>query len=190
MLIDSFLDYLRLERCYSDCTVLAYGIDLAKFQEYFLSLDESLEWKSVDADVIRRWIVSLMDGGYTPASVNRKLSSLRSFYKFLLRKGEIRVNPLLRIQGPKMKKTLPYFVKEADMNRLLDDVDFGEGFVACRDKMIIEMFYATGMRLSELVGLDDRNVDFSALQLKVTGKSSDLYRLEMNCANRCCYILK
>ena len=102
-----------------------------------------------------------MDKGYTSTSINRKLSSLRSFYKFLLRKGEVCVNPLQKITGPKNKQPLPTF---------LDEVDFGEGFKGCRDHMIIEMFYATGMRLSELIGLDDKNVDFSSLLIKVTGK--------------------
>ena len=103
-------------------------------------------------------------------SINRKLSSLRSFYKFLLRKGEVCVNPLQKITGPKNKKPLPTFLRESEMDKLLDEVDFGEGFKGCRDHMIIEMFYATGMRLSELIGLDDKNVDFSSLLIKVTGK--------------------
>ena len=116
------------------------------------------------------WIVSLMDKGYASTSVNRKLSSLRSFYKFLLKKKVVLVDPLRKITGPKNKKPLPSFLKENEMNRLLDDTDFGEGFEGCRDHLIIEMFYATGIRLSELIGLDDKDVDFSASLLKVTGK--------------------
>ena len=111
-----------------------------------------------------------MDRGYTSTSINRKLSSLRSFYKFLLRKGEVAVNPLQKITGPKNKKPLPAFLRESDMDRLLDEVDFGEGFKGCRDHMIIEMFYATGVRLSELIGLDNKDVDFSSSLIKVTGK--------------------
>ena len=130
----------------------------------------TLGFKDVDVDLIRQWIVLLMERGYTSTSVNRKLSSLRSFYKFLLRRGEITADPLRKISGPKNKKPLPVFVREADMNRLLDETDFGEGFIGCRNKMIIEMFYATGMRLSELIGLNDRDVDFSSVQIKVTGK--------------------
>ena len=172
MLIQSFLDYLRHERNYSEKTIENYRVDLEQFQNFFHAEDETLEWEMVDADVVRRWIVSLMDGGYTATSVNRKLSALRSFYKHLLRREVVKVNPMAKIQGPKAEKALPYFVKEADMNRLLDDTDFGGGFEACRDKMIIETFYATGIRLSELVEMNDCDVDFTTNRLKVTGKRS------------------
>lgn len=124
----------------------------------------------VEAELIREWIVSLMDKGYTSTSVNRKLSSLRSFYRYLLQQGEVTVDPLRKITGPKNKKSLPAFLKESEMNKLLDETDFGEGFKGCRDRLIIEMFYATGMRLSELIGLDNKDVDFSVSLLKVTGK--------------------
>ena len=161
MLIDSFLKYLRLERNYSDKTVVAYGVDLRKFEEFFKDLDEELDFTTIDADVVRQWVVSLMDEEHVKASsVNRKLSSLRSFYRFLLRKKEITVNPMLRVVGPKKDKPLPTFLRETDMNRLLDESSFGEGFEACRDRMILEMFYATGMRLSELIGLNEADVDF------------------------------
>ena len=170
MLIESFKDYLRQERAYSERTVTEYETDLNQVQSFFRSEDEVLEWKVIDADVIRRWIVRLMDDGYASTSVNRKLSSLRSFYKFLMRKGEVRVNPMTRVLGPKNAKPLPFFVRETEMDRLLDETDFGEGFVACRDKMIIEVFYMTGLRLSELVGLKDQDVDFSSDRIKVTGK--------------------
>lgn len=170
MLINSFLNYLRQERAYSECTVIAYRTDLVGFESYFSEVDEALGWESVDADVVRRWVVSLMDRGYTPSSVNRKLSSLRSFYKYLLRRRIVEVDPMLKVKGPKREKSLPCFVKEADMDRLLDETDFGEGFAACRDKMVVEMFYATGIRLAELVGMDDRDVDFFSRRIKVTGK--------------------
>ena len=170
MLIKSFLDYLRHERNYSERTVEEYRADLEKFQAFFRGEDETLEWKFVDADIVRRWILWMMDEGHKTTSVNRRLSALRSFYKFLLKNEVVKVNPLAKVQGPKNEKPLPYFVKEADMNRLLDEMDFGEGFEAKRDKVIIETFYATGIRLSELVGLDDRDVDFVANRLKLTGK--------------------
>lgn len=170
LLIDSFRNYLRFERNYSECTVIAYVHDLESFKEFVQTEDEGIDWEHVDADLIRRWIEQLMEKGYTPSSVNRKLSSLRTFYKLLMCRGEVRVSPLTGLRGPKKKKPLPYVVKEEDMDRLLDDVDFGEGFKGLRDKAVIEMFYATGVRLSELVGLNDGDVDFSALQVKVLGK--------------------
>ena len=170
MLTDSFLDYLRYERNYSEKTVLAYGEDISQLREFAQEEIGDFNPAEVTPELIREWIVSLMDKGYASTCVNRKLSSLRSFYKFLLKKKVVLVDPLRKITGPKNKKPLPSFLKENEMNRLLDDTDFGEGFEGCRDHLIIEMFYATGIRLSELIGLDDKDVDFSASLLKVTGK--------------------
>ncbi len=171
MLIDSFLKYLRFERNYSEKTIISYGIDLREFERYLKEeVDAELDLTTVHADNVRNWIVRLMDNGCVATSVNRKLSSLRSFYRFLLRKKAISVNPLLKISGLKKKKTLPSFLKVEEMDRILDETSFGEGFEGCRDRMILEMFYATGMRLSELIGLNDADVDFSARLIKVTGK--------------------
>ena len=170
MLKEAFLDYLRLERNYSERTIVSYGTDLREFEGYLEKTEAELDFTKVHADVVRNWISELMDEGRTATSVNRKLSSLRSFYRFLLRRKEITVNPMLKIVGLKKKKPLPSFVREKDMDRLLDDLTFGEGYEGCRDRMILEMFYATGMRLSELIGLDDVDVDFSAKLIKVTGK--------------------
>lgn len=170
LLADSFLDYLRYERNYSEDTVRAYGEDIRQFQEFG---GESVGLQSppeVVVDVVREWMMFLMSRGYATTSVNRKLSSLRSYYKYLLRKGEVKVDPLRKITGPKNKKNLPVFLKERDMDRLLDDVNFGEGFEGCRDHLVVAMFYATGMRLSELIGLDNGSVDFLAGVIKVTGK--------------------
>lgn len=169
-LTDSFLDYLQYERNYSEETIKSYREDLRQFEEFAREEIGDSAPSEVKAELVRKWIVSLMDRGYTSTSINRKLSSLRSFYKFLLRKGEVAVNPLQKITGPKNKKPLPAFLRESDMDRLLDEVDFGEGFKGCRDHMIIEMFYATGVRLSELIGLDNKDVDFSSSLIKVTGK--------------------
>ena len=169
-LTDSFLDYLQYERNYSEETIKSYREDLRQFEEFAREEIGDSSPSEVKAELVREWIVSLMDRGYTSTSINRKLSSLRSFYKFLLRKGEVAVNPLQKITGPKNKKPLPAFLRESDMDRLLDEVDFGEGFKGCRDHMIIEMFYATGVRLSELIGLDNKDVDFSSSLIKVTGK--------------------
>lgn len=170
MWIDSFLEYLRLERNYSEKTVVSYGIDLREFEGYFKKADAEIDFTTVDADVVRNWVMRLMDEGRAATSVNRKLSTLRSFYRFLLKKKVMTVNPMTKVVGPKKKKPLPSFVREKDMDRLLDDLTFGEGYEGCRDRMILEMFYATGMRLSELIGLDDADVDFSAKLIKVTGK--------------------
>ena len=170
MMTDSFFDYLRFEKNYSEKTIVSYGTDLTKFEEYFKGIDENVDFTTVDADLVRGWVMSLMETGYTSTSVNRKLSSLRSFYRFLLRKGVVKVDPMLKVVGPKNKKPLPVFLKESEMDRLLDEVPFGEDFTGRRDKLILEMFYATGIRLSELIGLNDVDIDFFASLIKVTGK--------------------
>jgi len=170
MLIEAFLDYLRLEPNYSERTIVSYGTDLREFEEYLEETEAELDFTKVHADHVRNWISGLMDKGRTATSVNRKLSSLRSFYRFLLKKELVVVNPMLKIVGPKKEKPLPSFVREKDMDRLLDELSFGEGFEGCRDRVILEVFYATGVRLSELIGLNEADVDFSARLIKVTGK--------------------
>ena len=170
MLIDSFLDYLFLERNYSKRTIVSYGTDLKEFEDYLKEDGTVPDFVQVDARRVRSWVVRLMDEGRAATSVNRKLSSLRSFYRFLLKRGVVTVDPMLKVVGPKKKKPLPSFVREKDMNRLLDEIPFEDGFEGCRDRLILEVFYTTGMRLSELIGLNDADVDFSAKLIKVTGK--------------------
>ena len=170
LLTDSFLDYLLHERNYSKGTVEYYRADILELQRFGEEMLGDLTPLDVDAELVREWIASLMGKGLASNTINRKLSSVRTYYKFLLRRGKVAVDPLRKVTGPKKKKPLPVFLREGEMNRLLDDMDFGEGFEGCRDHMIIEMFYATGMRLSELIGLDNKDVDFSASLLKVTGK--------------------
>ena len=114
--------------------------------------------------------LSMMDSGNSAKSVARRLSSLRSFFKFLLIKDVVRSNPALNVRGPKIRSALPSFLKEGDMNRLMDDIGFAEDFCGYRDKAILMLFYGTGIRVSELVGLNDVDVDLDSLQLKVTGK--------------------
>lgn len=167
---DSFLDYLQYERNYSENTVARYREDIEQFCEFIQEKKNGgIAPEEADAKVIRKWVISLMER-YAASSVNRKLSSLHSFYRFLLRRGDVLVDPLRKVVRPKNKKTLPTFVREEDMNRLLDEVDFGDDYKGCRDRMIILMFYATGIRLSELIGLDDADVDMNASLIKVTGK--------------------
>ena len=170
MLKDSFLKYLLLERNYSEKTVLSYGIDLDEFEAYFKGVDVELEFTSVDADVVRGWVLSLMDEGRAETTVNRKLSSLRSFYHYLLRQKLVAVDPVTKVVGPKKKKPLPVFVRDEAMNQLLDGFEFPQTFEEVRDKTMLEVFYSTGMRRAELIALRDGDVDFSALVIKVTGK--------------------
>lgn len=170
MLKESFLSFLRFERNYSEKTVRSYGIDLGKFEEYLKGVDEELDFTGVDADLVRGWVLRLMEQGYATTSVNRKLSSLRSFYQYLLRKRVIEKDPMATVKGPKNKKPLPVFVRDEEMSRLLDEQEWKTGLEGLRNRLIVEMFYVTGMRLSELINLKDGDVDFSAQVMKVTGK--------------------
>lgn len=170
MMKESFLRYLRLERNYSEKTVVSYGTDLEKFECYLKGLDSGLRLENADADIVRGWILEMMDAGMAETSVNRKLSTLRVFYKYLLKKGVITVDPMLVVKGPKRKKPLPAFVKESDMDRLLDGGSFDDSFSGIRDKLVMSVFYETGMRLSELISLNDSDVDLHKSVFKVTGK--------------------
>lgn len=170
MLIDSFLNFLQFEKNYSEKTINSYRVDLIQLEEYIKNNSKELTLTEVDADIIRQWIIDLTKKGYTTSSVNRKLSSLRSFYKFLLLKQEIIKDPTRKINGPKKKKPLPIFLKEKEINKILEETNFKEGFIGIRDQMIIEMFYATGIRLSELIGLDNKDINFEDSLIKVKGK--------------------
>lgn len=170
MMINEFLNYLKFERNRSDLTIKNYGEDLRAFKEFYGNLDSRLSWKSVDSDVIRDWMESMMDKGNSATSINRRLSALRSFYRFALARKLVDKDPVHGVTGPKKGRPLPQFLKENEMDRLLDAESWTEGFEDVRDRTIIMTFYETGIRLSELIGLDDCMVDFSNRQLKVTGK--------------------
>ena len=170
MKIERFLDYLKLERNYSRLTVLKYESCLRLFEEYFKNLNTELEWESVDADVIRDWMESMMDSGLTAATVNGRLSAVRSFYRFALKKGLVENDPAHTITGPKKEKPLPKFIREKDMDWLLQPEMWGDTYKDVCARTIILIFYETGMRVGELVMLDDEMVDLDNRQLKVTGK--------------------
>lgn len=168
---ESFLEYLKSERNYSARTVESYGNDLKEFAAFCEELNESITWQTVDADIVRAWIVDCLDRGKMKAStVNRKLSAVRTMYHYLTIVGTVDQNPARGITGPKRGKALPSFVKEGEMNDLLDGGHFPDDFPGRRDRLIILMFYNTGMRIAELLGLKDRDVDFSGRSIKVTGK--------------------
>ena len=160
----------RFERNYSRLTVLKYESCLRLFEEYFKNLNTELEWESVDADVIRDWMESMMDSGLTAATVNGRLSAVRSFYRFALKKGLVENDPAHTITGPKKEKPLPKFIREKDMDRLLQPEMWGDTYKDICARTIILLFYETGMRVGELVMLDDEMVDLDNRQLKVTGK--------------------
>ena len=169
---EKFLNYLRDELNRSELTVKSYDEDLRAFEAYFRKLDSLLSWESVDSDVIRDWMESMMDRGNSATTVNRRLSALRSLYRFALSRGLVAADPAYGIAGLKHGKPLPKFFKETDLNRLFDDVGWGTTYKDTRARTIILCFYTTGLRLAELIALDDRNVDYRNMQLKVTGKGN------------------
>ena len=170
-MIEEFLNYLRYERNRSELTVRTYGRSLEDFESYFKSRDSQLSWESVDSDIIRDWMESMMDKGDMASTVNNCLSAVRSFFRFALARQLVSRDPAYAIKGPKKKKPLPQFVREDEMNRLIDVPEmWGDSYEDLRARTIIILFYETGIRLAELIGLDDKDVDFSAHQLKVTGK--------------------
>ena len=169
MLVESFLEYLQYEKNYSFHTVEGYRNDLFQFKQ-FVCGDEMFNPGEVDAIIIRRWIVFLMDENYSPLSVNRKLSSLKSFFKYLCRYNYIETSPVKKIAGPKTSKPLPSFIKETEMDIFFSSMDGDCSFDGLRDKAILDVFYTTGVRRSELIGLKDADIDFNAGLIKVTGK--------------------
>lgn len=169
-MVDLFLDYLKLERNYSPATVKHYRDDLKEFERFFQELDSQLSWETVDSDIVRRWMEAMMDRGNVASSVNRRLSALRSFYRYTLRRNLIERDPVHGIQGPKRKRPLPQFLKESEMDRLLDENMWTDCYKDVLARTIIVTFYETGIRISELIGLNDKDVDYINCEIKVTGK--------------------
>ena len=169
-MINTFLRHLQYEKRLSHNTVLAYENDLQQFSQFIRETFSHSDIGSADHTMIRSWIVKLVEGGIGPSSVNRKIACLRTFYKFLLRQEIITRDPMGKINVLKTKKRLPAFVKEADMVNLLDNNVFPDTFEGQRDRLILEMFYGTGMRLSELLYLKEKDIDLVNRTVKVTGK--------------------
>jgi integrase/recombinase XerC len=170
MMIDQFLNYLRYERNRSPRTVQLYEENLRDFETYVQGLDDCLSLETVDTDVVRSWVEHLMDQGKKATTVNLGLSAVRTFYRYALLRHIVAKDPAHAVTGPKKAKPLPQFVRESEMDELLDEQHWTEEYNNVRARTIILMFYETGIRLAELVGLDDADVDLAAMQLKVTGK--------------------
>lgn len=167
---DLFLKYLQFEKRFSVNTIKSYNNDLSKFTEFIAVSSDIVEIHLVDEKLIRAWIVSLMEKDFSALSINRKISTLKTFFKFLLREGFVMSNPTDKVITPKSSKKLPSFVDEKQINNLLDDFSFGDDFSGVRNKTIIEMFYNTGMRLSELIELRDNSIYLYDRTVKVLGK--------------------
>ena len=169
-MIERFLDYIRYERNLSPMTVMTYEQFLRDFESYFRGLDTTVDWTTVDADIIRDWLEQMLDNGAKATTVNTALSAVRSFFRYALRRKLVEKDPAHLIEGPKKSKPLPQFVREKEMDELIDDKEWGDTFIDVRARAILILLYETGVRVSELTGLDDEDLDVTAGQLKVTGK--------------------
>ncbi|MDU1891206.1 MAG: tyrosine-type recombinase/integrase [Dysgonomonas sp.] len=169
-LIEKYKKYLRYEKNYSLHTEISYSADLLQFNSFLELHFPEVALRDIDSDIIRMWIVLLMENKVSARSVNRKLSVLKSFYKYLLRIGEVTIDPVKKIKGPQLKKPIPSFVNVADMDRVLENDNFNESFESQRDHLMIELFYVTGIRRAELMGLKDVDVDLGAKTILVNGK--------------------
>jgi integrase/recombinase XerC len=169
-MVESFLQYIRFEKRYSPKTVISYQTDLHQFEHYLEKEFDRTPIQEANYGLVRSWIVSLVESKLDPLSINRKIACLRSYYKFLLRQEIIAKDPMMKIKVLKTKKKLPHFVNEQDSIKLLDNIDFPEGHSGQRDKLILELFYGTGMRLAELIGLKDTDINLGARTVRVLGK--------------------
>lgn len=169
-MIESFLKYLQFEKRASRHTTLAYKNDLGQFHEHLKETFHTEDITVADHGMIRSWVIALVEQGLDAASVNRKIACLRTFYKFLLRQEHISKDPTTKVRILKTKKKLPSFVKESDMENLLDNTPFADDFAGWRDRLILELFYATGIRLSEMISLKQSAIDFGSRTIKVLGK--------------------
>lgn len=166
------MDYLSSELNRSQQTVESYRDDLKHFEKFAKDLSDSFSWETVDSDKVRDWMESMMDKGNSAATVSRRLSALKTFYRFALARHYVESDPVYSIKGPKKEKPLPQFVKESEMDELLDRQAWGDDYNNVRARTIIILFYETGMRLSELVNLDDKDVNFVTSEIKITGKGN------------------
>jgi len=166
--IDDFLLYLQAEKRYAEHTIKAYKNDLNQFHAFCQETDH--EGVDLHFRTIRSWVVNLMDSGYSSRTVHRKLTSLSTYCKYLIREGELDSNPLERVLKPRLNKRVPAFVEEGKMDYLLDEFEFGDDFTGIRNRLVMDMLYQTGMRLSELTGLTTRSVNREGKSVKVYGK--------------------
>lgn len=166
----AYQDYLEKEKKYSALTVKAYLKDVFSFQEFLQQNFDMLILEAVTYSVVRSWIVFLIENNNSHSSVNRKMSSLKSYYKFLLKIKQIDVNPLLKHKSLKVPKKIQIPFSENEVNQVLEEVDFSNDFEGIRNRLIVELFYATGMRRAELISLELKSVDFGNNTIKILGK--------------------
>jgi integrase/recombinase XerC len=170
--IQSFIEYLKFEKRYSQHTIISYQTDLEQFFAFLASQYDSPSLDAITTGFVRSWLAEMRNEHITPKSLNRKISALKSFFKYQVKMGEVKQSPMTTIVSPKVGKRLPSFVTENDMNTLQQYVEFPDNWKGQTDKLLLDLFYATGMRLSELINLKDNQVDPANCQVKVLGKGN------------------
>lgn len=169
-MVDSFLQYIQYEKRCSPHTLTSYQTDLLQFTQFLGTVYECKTPETATFAMIRSWIVSLVEEKRNATSVNRKIATLRTFYKFLLRRNTISNDPMLKVKALKVNKALPQFVDEQSLNQLLDTFEFSDDFAGIRDKLVMELLYGSGMRLAEMISLQESDVSTYEQTIKVTGK--------------------
>ena len=167
---ESFISYLKNEKRYSSHTVVAYKNDLDQFVLFCTDMFGEFNVKEVNSKVVRNWVVQLMEQQLSPRSASRKVTTVKSFFKYLMREKVVDNNPAVNIPLPKIRKKLPNFIEENHLHRLLDDGFFADDFSGVRDKLIIYLLYGTGVRLAELQGLKDSDFNKKEYLIRVVGK--------------------
>lgn len=172
-LIQSFLDYLKFEKRYSAHTVVAYQTDLTDFFKYLSNVYGKFTLSDISHSYIRSWLASLKEKEITSRSITRKISSLRSFFKYQIKSGALTASPMGQVVSPKMGKRLPVFIKEKEAGQMLESLNAStEDWKSLNTKLLVKLFYNTGMRLSELINMKESQIDFSRSQLKILGKGN------------------
>lgn len=166
----SFLHYLQYEKRFSPNTLSAYSKDLEQFLLFIKNECGLASVEEVGHSHIRSWIVHLIGQGRSARTANRKLSTLKAYFKFLLRRRQIEVDPTAKVSAPKVGKRLPGSLKKSELDQLFQQIEFGDGYSGARGRMILELLYTTGMRRSEAIGLDLKDIDFHGLQIRILGK--------------------
>lgn len=177
---DDFKHFLRFEKRYSPHTLTAYMADLEQFSDYLDQHYDDLSFPEINHFHLRGWLAELKENGQKERSINRKISSISGYYKYLLRKGLAEKNPTGLIHSLRLPERLPTFLKETETENLLEQVTFGDDFQACTDRLILELLYASGMRRSELIHLKEADIEWSLRQIRVLGKGNKERLLPMS----------
>ena len=170
--LNAFLAYLQFEKRYSMHTITAYSNDLLQFFDFVETQYDGMPYDQITGTMVRSWLASMKEEEMTGKTLNRKISSLKSFYKYQIQQGQLAKSPMETVISPKISKRLPSFVAENDMEQLLLNLSFAEGWKGYTEKMVIQLFYATGMRLSELIQCKETQLDASKKIIKVLGKGN------------------